>query len=137
MAYQTIIGPSGAREILIDLKTDFERKSSFEYDKAIDMAFQDLQEKFGFKNMNIFLLDSNDEKLIGYRLFNPEIAEEINRRLYQMPIELANEPGVVKYILQNRVTLYVPKISLDMISSPWSREVFLMTGCLLYTSRCV
>lgn len=128
MAYQTIIGPSGAREILTDLKTDFERKSSFEYDKVIDIAFRDMQEKFGFKNMNIFLLDSNDEKLIGYRLFNPEISEEINRRLYQMPIELANEPGVVKYILQKRVTVYVPEITLDMISSPWGREIFLMTG---------
>ena len=128
MTYQTIIGPGGAREILADLKTDFERKSSFEYDKVIDIAFRDMQEKFGFKNMNIFLLDSNNRKLIGYRLFNPEIPEETNRRLYQMPIVLANEPGVVQYILQKRVTIYVPEITLDMISSPWGREVFLMTG---------
>jgi len=129
MTYQTILGPGGAREILAGLKTDFERKSGFDYDRAIDIAFQDLRERFGFRNMNIFLLDSNNEKLIGYRLFNPEIPEETNRRLYQMPVTLADEPGVVKYILQKRVAVYVPQLTLEMITSPWGREVFCSPAC--------
>lgn len=128
MKIETLTTFEQVKHIVDSLKKNLNRNHTLDIDKVLDVVIKDLQEKFGLKNINIFLLDKPREKLLPYRLFNPQLSPSLVDKLSQLPIILANEPGMLLYIFEKKISIYIPEMKPEMVLSPWGKEVFEITG---------
>ncbi|HCL56784.1 MAG TPA: hypothetical protein DHW82_07220, partial [Spirochaetia bacterium] len=127
MELQTLYTKEDSDKILSEIKKNLNPRKELDFNKVLDIAFQDLREKFKFESINVFLLNKAHTHLIPYRLHNPFLPEETTRKLYQMPIPLQEESGITSYIIQKKMNIYIPEIKPEMIFSEWSKEVFRLT----------